>query len=381
MKNFLFQSRTLFFGISLITLLGGMGLYINFMHLIDKNNEAIRHIEIERAHRVSQTIVSKLHENTFYNLLQSYKTQDISDRISTLLSYYCNHEFKYVYILYKDAKGDYRYLADGSVESDRSNVNQKFIPTAPLLLQKALDEKEDVYDLVSNADGLWLTYLSPIMNKGVVESILVLDISTQEYEAFSNIVIPLSRSLNLFLVVLCGLFLVIIIQGGMFYKQVKRSMVDSLTKLHNRHYLNYLLSQRNIDTMIPLVIDIDHFKNVNDTYGHIAGDKVISYVARQMMFATRIGDHIIRFGGEEFLILLSDSKSDNDIIQIAERIRESIGNKPVRIDDTLNLTVTISIGINLSRKNIPLMESIKKADEMLYEAKENGRNRIEVFKD
>lgn len=381
MKNFLFQSRTLFFGFSLITLLGGIGLYINFMHLIDKNNEAIRHIEIERAHKVAQTIISKLDENTFYAILLNDKAQAISDVISNLLSYYCNDEFKYVYILYKDDKGDYRYLADGSLAEDRSNVNQKFIPTAPQLLQRALDEKKDVYDLVSHADGLWLTYLSPIIHDGAVESILILDISTQEYEAFSNIIVLLSHSLNLFLVVLFCLFFVIAIQGGLFYKQMKRSMVDSLTKLHNRHYLTYLLSQRNIETMIPLIIDIDHFKKVNDTYGHIAGDIVISYVARQMMFATRIGDHIIRFGGEEFLILLSASKSDTDIIHIAERIRGSIGNEPIRINDTVNLTVTISIGINLSRENIPLMDSIKKADEMLYKAKRNGRNRIEVFKD
>jgi len=164
---------------------------------------------------------------------------------------------------------------------------------------------------------------------------------------------------------------------------------DPLTKLYNRRYfaktsthvLN--LSKRNKTDLSMIMLDIDKFKNVNDTYGHKVGDDVLITLASILQELTRNSDIICRFGGEEFLILLPETNI-NGALKIAHKIREVVETTVITISDNKiptdykKLEFTVSLGgtqINIDLDN-NIEASIHRADKALYQAKNSGRNRV-----
>ena len=162
---------------------------------------------------------------------------------------------------------------------------------------------------------------------------------------------------------------------------------DSLTGLWNRGaILEFLRAQlamavRNSSNLVLMMVDIDHFKKINDTYGHSVGDSVLIHVAHLMNSVIRTSDWLGRYGGEEFLVIASESPV-KDAIGVAERIRLAVANNPLTSGKQA-ISSTISIGIANTRSIMsPTPESLVKiADSALYKAKNNGRNRIEVDPD
>jgi len=160
---------------------------------------------------------------------------------------------------------------------------------------------------------------------------------------------------------------------------------DSLTGVWNRGaIMEFLRAQvamaiRKSANLALMMVDVDHFKNVNDTYGHAAGDAVLIHLAQVMNSVIRTSDWLGRYGGEEFLIFASES---NDAIRLAERIRITVEENAISYGELL-IPATVSIGIGNSRSlATPSAESlIKLADEALYKAKNNGRNRVETDSD
>lgn len=382
MKNVLLYSKNTFFAISFLVFFGSIYMYISFKGVIHDQQTKIHHIEVNRAHKTAKTIMPQINlhsDNSIKNILYDGA---VEPELSRILSYYRNDEFKYIYLVSVDNKGTFRYLADGSVFEEKAAFQQKFTPILESLWSDVLKEKKDVYAIQDNVEGLWLTYLSPIIEEGQVKAILVLDISTKEYQEFFKLLVPLKNFLNLFLFVLSIVFIIVLSQGFLFYKQYKNSMFDALTKLHNRHFLTTISHTFFTDKLSILLIDIDFFKLVNDKYGHDIGDKVLETVARKLLAATRLDDKVIRYGGEEFLVLIKSVEDKKKVLKIAERIRASIEKDPIRINDSLNINITVSIGANLSVKSFCTMEkAIKKADEMLYQAKNSGRNKVVSYKD
>ena len=127
-----------------------------------------------------------------------------------------------------------------------------------------------------------------------------------------------------------------------------------------------------------LLLDFDHFKHINDQYGHAAGDQVLKVLSRRVMDSLRSSDRYYRFGGEEFVIILPHSEIA-DALLVAERIRVLVETRPVEFGE-FTIPVTLSIGIScLEGAGETLDDVVAKSDRALYMAKESGRNRIEVF--
>ncbi|WP_267434201.1 GGDEF domain-containing protein [Sphingomonas sp. GM_Shp_1] len=155
---------------------------------------------------------------------------------------------------------------------------------------------------------------------------------------------------------------------------------DPLTGLFNRRYLDAKLveetdrSRRSATPFSTLIIDIDRFKHVNDTYGHSVGDQVIRHVSRLLVETARSADTVARFGGEEFVVLAPDCDLDQ-VAVFGEQIREEIAVRAVPLPDGRELMVTASLGVaTFAREETPA-ELLQRADRALYRAKQNGRNR------
>ncbi|MFC5449583.1 sensor domain-containing diguanylate cyclase [Paenibacillus aestuarii] len=157
-----------------------------------------------------------------------------------------------------------------------------------------------------------------------------------------------------------------------------RKLADSdfLTGLYNRRYIMNRFSSRMSEQMVFLILDIDHFKRINDTYGHLAGDNVLQQIASVLRQCFRHGDVIGRFGGEEFIVLMPDTFLDQARHR-AEELLSAVCSVPIHIGDT-HITCTVSIGITewKSDSSDDFHAALRRADEALYEAKRLGRNRI-----
>jgi diguanylate cyclase (GGDEF)-like protein len=159
---------------------------------------------------------------------------------------------------------------------------------------------------------------------------------------------------------------------------------DSLTGLYNRHVLEDRLeyeikrSTRYQHSLSVLMIDIDHFKRVNDTYGHHIGDLVLQGFAKRLEASIRNSDYISRYGGEEFVAVLPETPT-TEAKELAERIRREVSEHPFPIENKLNISLTISIGIStLSDHCRTKTELITAADFALYASKKAGRNQIKT---
>lgn len=161
------------------------------------------------------------------------------------------------------------------------------------------------------------------------------------------------------------------------------SLKDPLTGLSNRRQFRTVLDRtidmvaRSGDPALLLMLDIDHFKKVNDNHGHLAGDKVLQYVAAALLKCVRPMDMVARYGGEEFAIVLPNCHAYFGGT-IAERIRQTIQDMPIAIAPGHDLRVTISIGGAYAPEWVRSTAALwtERADVQLYRAKSEGRNRV-----
>ena len=160
------------------------------------------------------------------------------------------------------------------------------------------------------------------------------------------------------------------------------ALTDPLTGLYNQRYLmrhlGGLIAAGQPVEIVALMIDIDHFKSVNDRWGHAAGDQVLRQVAETLRSRTRVFDSLARYGGEEFVVIMSGA-SPGDAVRAAERLRVAIQSMEFMPDDRTHHRLTVSIGVSHStRPDLRSEDLLAAADRALYRAKHHGRNRVEV---
>jgi diguanylate cyclase (GGDEF)-like protein len=156
--------------------------------------------------------------------------------------------------------------------------------------------------------------------------------------------------------------------------------LDGLTKLPNRRAFDQALDEM-FATMrrlriggALLMLDVDHFKRINDTHGHGAGDDVLQAVARVMSADTRLNDRIFRVGGEEFAVLMLGA-DETAAATAAERLRQAIAQHPFAVR-TDHVPVTVSVGLAVATPETDSATVVEAADAALYRAKRDGRNRV-----
>jgi two-component system, cell cycle response regulator len=165
---------------------------------------------------------------------------------------------------------------------------------------------------------------------------------------------------------------------------IEMAITDPLTGLYNRRYIETHLAHmiehyiNRGKALSVIALDVDHFKSVNDTYGHDAGDKVLQELAARMRANTRTVDLCCRTGGEEFIMVLPNTATDLSS-RIAERLRRAMAGKSIECGVSELVPVTVSVGVaSLDGADDTLEKLLKRADQALYTAKREGRNRVIV---
>lgn len=343
--------------------------------------ERIEKHEIDQISLVLQNIQNDIHKNykieNKNDLVSFFESGLNRERYEQILSMMLSSDVKYSYILYKDDTDKFRFLLDAS-KTDKANFNQKF----------DIDLKE--YDLIytlkepqiikqKNVENLYVTYLYPIISSGVVIGFFNIDFTTDIKMIILESIKPLEAFftiLTIFIFIFMG---VTLIQIFHYFMTKKKIFTDPLTGTFNRNYLDEIEHVLNLEKYSVAMLDLDRFKIINDTYGHKTGDYVLSHVSTIFKNSIRDSDILVRYGGEEFLLLVNNRDKTEPKINICERIRTNVSKENFSYDGH-DIKVTVSIGVHKHpslEKN--LQEAIKIADKMLYEAKSSGRNKIVIY--
>ena len=160
------------------------------------------------------------------------------------------------------------------------------------------------------------------------------------------------------------------------------SQIDPLTGIYNRRKIGQNLTeiQNEHRDVTIILMDLDHFKKINDSYGHDVGDDVLKQVALTLSKNVRDEDVVGRFGGEEFILVLQN-KSIQQALDIAERCRKEIESTRIKINDKEFIQISASFGITVGNHYQTKQQILKQADEALYLAKKLGRNQVKQFEE
>ena len=289
-------------------------------------------------------------------------------------------EIKYLYLLHKDVNGDFRFLIDATLDvNEKAEFNQKFNPQTEIW-NKAYETGEVQIVHQKELDQLWVSIAYPILLERQVIAVIGADFTYDVYTQIIKTLNPLESLYSYVGVFILLMLILAYILMYLYYKTRKKSFIDPLTQTYNRQYLSEFLERSSLKNHHIMMIDLDHFKQVNDHYGHDVGDEVLITISQKIKNIIRKEDTLIRFGGEEFILFVYKQEIRASI-DIANRIRNTIKNTVIHTDMN-QISITLSIGVNpypFHAKNIE--EAIKIADEQLYIAKSSGRNRVEVFND
>ncbi|GBG57594.1 GGDEF domain-containing protein [Sporomusaceae bacterium FL31] len=163
-----------------------------------------------------------------------------------------------------------------------------------------------------------------------------------------------------------------------------QATIDPLTGLRNRRYAEVIINSKLNEirsggtTFGVLFIDIDHFKTINDTYGHDVGDLVLKMLARTLMNNTRQHDVLVRWGGEEIVAVIVSPNIQTKLTIIADKLRHLIGQSILPVDHGTDIQVTVSIGATVAQGEDTVQSLVKRADHLMYQAKKSGRNCVKT---
>ena len=161
------------------------------------------------------------------------------------------------------------------------------------------------------------------------------------------------------------------------------AMHDQLTGIANRRFVEISLAARLEELkrygfgFSVLFIDVDHFKKVNDAHGHNTGDRVLKMISTTIANSLRSFDIVGRWGGEEFIVLLINTKAE-DLFKLTDRLRRLVESSSLTLDTGESLNVTVSIGVTAAQKEDTVESLVERADKLMYESKRRGRNQVSV---
>ncbi|MDR2561238.1 MAG: GGDEF domain-containing protein [Holophagales bacterium] len=262
------------------------------------------------------------------------------------------------------------YSAPGTTDKNNDQKEMLYETRAPMVYKEHVDKWGRLfgaYAPILGEDGEWLGHVGVDM----------------DYSHLSRYLFRLNAVLVAIYVLIVGFSLALLMRYSNTI--LDPLLKDKLTGAYNKRYFENFLgheiahSLRSHKELALLMLDLDHFKRINDTYGHVFGDKVLASIADTVRSVIRPQDFFIRYGGEEFAVMIANSDM-KQVMDVAERIRSTVESTPI-FNEEKNIPVNMTISIGASRIKIaPISpkELIEQADKALYDAKER-RNMVSVF--
>lgn len=256
-----------------------------------------------------------------------------------------------------------------SVEKESFPMKRGVHPMVDLILGKTGDERIEKYQRT-------IVYL-PLRTRDENMGVLMVDNLLSQQEILPEQIATLAA--------IAGQLSMAIKNARLFQGVEELSITDGLTGLYLLRYFKQRLkeefyrAERTHGQLSLMIVDIDHFKRFNDTYGHPAGDAILAGVAERILANARKVDLTARYGGDEFVILMPDTSADEALL-LAERLHHAVSSEPAVLPDKNSVRLTASIGLATYPAHAATIEElIKRADEALYWSKSHGRNRIRLY--
>jgi diguanylate cyclase (GGDEF)-like protein len=363
----------------------------NHLHDISGRNEPIDcdnmkcHITVDSADALGESAIA--FNNLVDTISNSMKTEMSLRTYTQMLSKYldtdslCSHALQMLLDDYRAESGAIFVIKGGELQLIESKgiSSQSDLVNNSVIQEVMVDEKEKFIHFPKDLklEGVLTTYrpsqliIKPIKYKLVMLGIVVLAKASEFEVAKLSILDILTNGLGLAL------------HNAITYDQVQKlAALDSLTSFYNRRFGLMRLKEEVMRTIASngyiglIMFDIDHFKNINDTYGHSTGDKMLKQIANITRAVVRDGDVLIRYGGDEFLVVLVGA-SHSDTLEIAEHLRRAVSESQLNSQQQ-SIRTTLSIGaVSYPTFNCENeLELIEAADQAMYSAKEGGRNQV-----
>ncbi|MBI5822954.1 MAG: diguanylate cyclase [Chloroflexi bacterium] len=341
---------------------------------------------LELAERDQRQLAEALRD-TAMALNGTLKLDDVLDRILANIGKLVNYDTAMVSLIEGDSVRKIRYYNNPRENTSPRSIGDTQANLLNIPILKEIIKTKQAYLIPDiQADKRWKIVAIPGAQR--VHSLICAPIEIQGNVA--GIVNVISATPNFFTPVHTERIMAfasqaaVAMENAQLFERAKRlSLTDPLTELFNMRYfldfanLEFERVRRYARTLSVAMVDIDHFKNINDTHGHSIGDLVLREVADRIKRSVRAVDVVARYGGEEFVVLMPETGLE-EACQVAERVRQIAADSPIEIKD-IAISLTLSLGVAEINKTDSLNELIKHADRALYKAKDNGRNRMESY--
>ena len=371
MRSAYFDKFVIFLMVLLIT----FALFLQFSTV--ESTDKLKDEEVEQAelyaHKIAQLIQLRTEGNVESVLSRNTL---LREHLNESLQAFLTKQYQYIFVLHKDKNENYRFLLDASGE-DAEAYKTIFFPKSELFNKVYKSQQMQIVNQSKDVEHIWLSLVYPIVKEGKTEALLVLDLSESYADKLNNFNSPLMNVIFMMQIFLVSSLLLLIFLAYRYYKLRRNLLIDKLTSVYTKVYLDEFFNRENVGIYNAILIDIDEFKEINAKYSYEYGDIIIKEFVEMLKRILSQKSKIVRTGGTEFLIILP--KEDVDIEMLTQMIFETLTEKKYLLqNDIITLRVSMS-AVDIPEGTISIQNIQRLLDETLLEVKNGGKNNFKIL--
>lgn len=342
-----------------------------------QSTEKLKNEEIEKAEQYASKIAQLIQLRTDNNIeYELTKKPQLREQLNESLQAFLTKQYQYIFVLQKDLKGKYRFLLDGS-EEEPEEYKSIFFPKSKLFDHVYETQKMKIIEQHEGVEQVWLSLVYPIVEGNETEALLVLDLSESYGEHLNNFNSPLMTVVWMMQVFLIISLHLLIFLAYRYYKIRKELIIDDLTSVYKKQYLEEFFDKNRINNYHVMLLDIDEFKEVNQKFGYESGDMILKEFTQVLTSILSSDAIIVRTGGAEFLIV--SPKSEGIVEEQAQIIFDVLKEKKYLVGNEIQyLTVSMS-AMNVLDETSSVQHIERLLDEKLLQVKSKGKDGLVVL--
>jgi len=353
-------------------------IFAVFLHFATvESTEKLKKEEIEKAEQYASKIAQLIQRRTTNNIeVTLTNNPQLREHLNESLQAFLTKQYQYIFVLQKDEKGNYRFLLDGS-EEEPEGYKTIFFPKSELFDRVYMTQEMQIIEQHEGVEQVWLSLVFPIVNENKTEALLVLDLSESYGEHLNNFNSPLMTVVWMMQVFLILSLNLLIFLAYRYYKIRKELIIDTLTSVYKKQYLEEFFNKHSVDSYDAMLIDIDEFKEINQKFGHEAGDRIIIEFTKTLLGTLSEDSRVIRIGGTEFLVIIP--QLNNNIEALANNVFRTLQEKKYLIENEV-ISVTVSMtAMRIPEETTSIQNIQRLLDEKLLKVKSKGKNDVAIL--